>query len=239
MAIKRLISPSKQHTMQQKSSSGSEHPDSPNMHHNEAYGYTDPAQLSIAPLFQTEMTVCSDQVNVGAPPIHTEPEYSSIDVPVPRKSHQVATRTRSYAGVNHPAGSQKMQKRFSIDYNKLEHHTGTQPLDAIHSTLGQETTTVDQTTTSTMEQKLVSRVDVVDSATLPSMQPTCTQDELSELSLPLHKGAYNQEQSCHEEALTTFGERGSIEQEKKMSIPKVLVDQELSDDSNQQSKMIK
>ena len=236
--------------MQQKISDSSEHPDSPDMHHNEAYGYADPAQLRKVPGIhgdRTEITsVCSDQMNVAASISHieTEPEYSSIGVPVSSKSHQVASKfkaRRSFAGENFLARSRmKMQKRFSIDYNKLEHHTGTQPWDAIHSSFEQGTMTIDRTTTSPLEQKLVisKKVDVGDTAALPLMQPTHkSQPEFSHLSLPLHKGHYDTYQQTqhnqeHEQTLAALGEPGSMKQEKKISIPTVQVDQEPSDDSN-------
>ena len=230
------------------------------MHHNEAYGYSDPAQLSVAPGIhgdKIEMkritSVSGDQMNVAGSTSYTdmESEYYCIDAPVSSKSYQVEgeykARTRSFARELHPAGSQmKLQKRFSMDYNKLKHHTSTQPLDATHSTLEQETSNMEHYTTlnSPLEQEI--REPLVLSARKSLA-------EYSSLSLPLRKGRYdasqqmqhNQEQSCHEEAPTSLamGEPAeSIEQEKKFSIPKVLIiNQESNDDSNtplQQSKLI-
>ena len=231
------------------------------MHHNEAYGYSDPAQLSVAPgnhgnkiEMKRVTSVSSDQMNVAGSTSHIEmeSEYYCIDAPVSSKSHQVASeykaRTRSFAGEGYLAGSQmKLQKRFSMDYNKLKHHTGTQPLDAIHSTLEQGTTNMEHDTTSSLEQEMESKV-----ATSPLVQSARKSlAEYSQLSLPLRKGRcdasqqmqHNQEQLCHEEAPTSLAieEPGSIEQEKNISIPKVLVDQEPNGDSNpplQRSKLI-
>ena len=232
------------------------------MHHNEAYGYSDPAQLSVAPGIhgdKIEMkqitSVSDDQTNVAGSTSHTdmESEYYCIDAPVSSKSHQMEseykTRTRSFAGEVHLAGSQmKLQKRFSMDYNKLKHHTGTQALDTTHSALEQD---MEHYTTlnSSLEQEMESKV-----ATLPLvLSARKSPAEYSSLSLPLHTKSrcdasqqmqHNQEQSCHEEAPTSLamGEPAeSIEQEKKISIPKVLINQESNDDSNpplQQSKLI-
>lgn len=245
--------------MQQKSNgSSSEHSESPDMHHNEAYGYADPAQLRMLPETHREIPemkqvtlVHGDQIMVNVAStshIETEPEYSTISVPVSSKSHQVASslrvdaqaRSLKFAGVRQAGSQMKTQKRLSMDYNKLEHHTGTQPLDAIHSASEQVSPTVDHMTTSP-EQKLASKL-----ATLPSRQPTHkSQAEHSQLNLSLPKDRcdtyiqmqHNQEQQpCLEETLTALGEHGSIGQ---ASIPMVLVDQELSDNSNhplQQSK---
>ncbi len=244
--------------MQQNICSSGEHPDSPDMHHNEAYGYADPVQLSMIPLIRGDKT-SSDQVNhgVAASTSHTEtdPEYSCIDSPVSSKSHEVASefkaRTRSFRTQSR-AGSQmiiQMLKRFSMDYSKLKHHTGIRPLDA--TTLEQGTTnTIDHNTTSpVMPQKAVSKT-----ATSPMQLIRKSQAEYSQLSLPLHEGRcdtyqpeieHDQEQSCYEEtptltALAIEEPAGSIAQVKKISIPEVLVDQELCDDSSpplQQSKL--
>ena len=226
------------------------------MHHNEAYGYSDPAQLSVAPGIhgdKIEMkritSVSGDQMNVAGSTSHTdiESEYYCIDAPVSSKSHQVESefkaRTRSFA--REIRSQMKLQKRFSMDYNKLKHHTGTQALDATHSTLEQD---MEHYTTlnSPLEQEMESKV-----ATLP-LSARKSPAEYSSVSLPLRKGRcdasqqmqHNQEQSCREEAPTSLamGEPAeSIEQEKKFSIPKVLIDQESNDDSNlplQQSKLI-
>jgi hypothetical protein len=239
--------------MQQNICSSGEHPDSPDMHHNEAYGYADPVQLSMIPLIHGDKT-SSDQVNhgVAVSTSHTEtdPEYSCIDSPVSSKSHEVGSefkgRTRSF-GTQSLVGSQmKIQKRFSMDYSKLKHHTGTRPLDA--TTLEQGTTT-NNTTSPVMPQKVVSKM-----ATSPMQLTRKSQAEYSQLNLPLREGRcdtyqpqveHNQEESCHEEtptltALAIEEPAGSIAQEKKNSIPEVLVDQELCDDSNpplQQSKL--
>ena len=231
------------------------------MHHNEAYGYSDPAQLSVAPGIhgdKIEMkritSVSGDQMNVAGSTSHTdmESEYYCIDAPVSSKSHQVESefkaRTRSFAREIHLTGSQmKLQKRFSMDYNKLKHHTGTQALDATHSTLEQD---MEHYTTlnSPLEQEMESKVATLSLALSARKSP----DEYSSLSLPLRKGRcdasqqmqHNQEQSCHEEAQTSLamGEPAeSIEQEKKISIPKVLINLESNDDSNpplQKSKLI-
>ena len=74
------------------------------MHHNEAYGYADPAQLRMLPETHREIPemkqvtlVHGDQIMVNVAStshIETEPEYSTISVPVSSKSHQVASSLR-------------------------------------------------------------------------------------------------------------------------------------------------
>ena len=248
--------------MQQKTSDSSKHPDSPDiLYHNEAYGYTNSALIRAAPVMyrdKTEMkqvtALHSDQMNVAASTSHnieTDTEYSTIDTPISSKSEFKTQRT--FAGENLLVGGlsqsaivsessqMKMQtKPLSIDYNKLEHQLGTQPLDAGHSTYKQGTVT----TSPVKYQRMILQPDLGDTDALSRalMRPTRkSQTEFSQLSLSLNKDWYdtyqqsqhNQEQSCCDQTLDW--ENLETKQEKEISIPTVTVDQEPSDDSNQQS----
>ena len=269
--------------MQQKASESlrsSEHPDSLDMHRNEAYEYTYSSDenlltaLSAAPSpvmhsgkieVKQVTSVLSSQVNAAS---HTETEYSYVD-DATSGSHPVASKLEacrslvtesSLAGSLDPLDSKssilKTSKQLSMskttDHNALECPVSipsdTQPLRAGLSTFEQRSFTLNHTATSpTKHQKLILKSDIGDVAALSLLHPTRkSQGGPSQLSLPLHKSLgdtnqqsqHNQGQPSLVQTLPALRELETKQQEQEMSVPKLIVNHELSTHSVRQSKLI-
>ena len=245
--------------MEQKTSDqlvhSSEHPDSPDMHCNEAYvcsySASDENLLSgvsakPSPVMHSGKIddakhvtpVLSGQVNVAASTSHTETEYSYVDDTM-SELPQVASAHRTLALENSLADSLD-PKRLSMsntNYSKLEHPvgipSGTKPLGAGYSTFKQSTVTVTPTATSPTKPMSKSGIDDV----LLFQPAHSSQAGLSQLSLSLHKtlcdthqqSQHSQGQSCHVQTMHTFGEVETKTVEHKVPVPKLLVDQFVTD----------